>query len=82
MQKLLRFSLSDQLVQMIPQVSAVLCSVSLVLVVLAIKVFIAPCRVSYHLIWPFEEWFALDLLQNLMYRLSEHSIDRLSISRS
>ena len=41
MQELLEFPLSDQLVQMIPQIPAVLGSVSLVLVVVAIETLIA-----------------------------------------
>ena len=48
-------SFSDQLVQMIPQSSTILCGVSLVLVVLAIKALIASHGVSSHLIWPFKE---------------------------
>ena len=66
---------------MIPQVPAVLSGVSLVLVVVAIKVLIAPHWVPSHLIWPSEEWFILDFFENLTHQLSEHSIDRLSISR-
>ena len=66
---------------MIPQVPAVLSGVSLVLVVVAIKVLIAPHWVPSHLIWPSEEWFILDFFENLMHRLSEHDINRLSIGR-
>ena len=66
---------------MIPQISIVLCSVSLVLVVLAIKTLIAPHGVSCHLIWPFEERLILDHLQNLVHRFSEHRINHLSIGR-
>ena len=55
-------SFSDQLVQMIPRSSTILCGVSLVLVVLAIKALIASHGVSSHLIWPFKEWLILDLL--------------------
>ena len=81
MQKLLQPSLSDQLVQIILQVSTILYGVSLVLVVLAIKSLIAPQGVSCHLIWQFEEWLILDLLQNLVHWFSEHRINHLSISR-
>ena len=66
---------------MIPQISTVLCSVSLVLVVLAIKALIAPYGVSCHLIWPFEEWLILDLFQNLVHWFSEHHINHLSIGK-
>ena len=81
MQELLEFSLSDQLVQMIPQILAVLGGVSLVLVVVAIKALIAPLGVPCHLIWPSKEWLILNLFKNLMHRFLEHSIDHLSISR-
>ena len=67
MQKLLQFSFSGQLVQMIPQISTVLRSVSLVLVVLAIKALIAPQGVSCHLIYLFEERLILNLLHNLVH---------------
>ena len=80
-QKLLQPSLSDQLVQMIPQSSTILCDVSLVLVVLVMKVLITPYKVSSHLIWPFKEWLILNLLQNLMHRFAEHCINCLSIGR-
>ena len=40
-----------------------------------------PHGVSCHLIWPFEEWLVLDLLQNLVYWLLEHSINYLPVSR-
>ena len=66
---------------MIPQILTVLCNVSLVLVVLVIKALIAPYGVSDHLIWLFEERFILNLLQNLVHRLSEHRINQLSIGR-
>ena len=66
---------------MIPQISTVLINVSLVLVELAIKALIAPHGVSGHLIWPFEEQLILDLLQNLVHRLSKHHINHLSIGR-
>ena len=81
MQKLLQFSLSDQLVQMVPQISTIFCSMSLVLVILAIKVLIALHGVSCHLIWPFKEWFILNILQNLMHWFPEHRVNCLSIGR-
>ena len=66
---------------MIPQISTVLRSASLVLMVLAIKALIVPHWVSYHLIWPLEEWLILDLLQNLVRWFLEHRINHLSIGR-
>ena len=81
MQELLEFSLSDQLVQMIPQILVVLGDVSLVLVVVAIKVLITPYEISCHLIWPFEEWLILNLFQYLVHWLSEHNINRMSVGR-
>ena len=80
-QELLEFSLSNQLVQMIPQIPVVLDGVSLVQVVVAIKALVAPHEVSSHLVWPFEERLVLNLLQNLMLRFSEHRINCLSISK-
>ena len=66
---------------MIPQISTILRSVPLVLIVLAIKALVTPHGVSSHLVWSFEERFILYLFQNLMHRFSEHHINRLSISR-
>ena len=51
------------------------------LVVLAIQVLVALHKVSYHLIWPFEERLILDFLHNLMYRISEHSVNCLGAGR-
>ena len=82
MQKLLQLLISDQLVQMVPQISTVFSSMSLILMILAIKVLIAPHEVSYHLIWPFEDWLILNLLQNLLHRFPEHCVNRLSIDES
>ena len=67
---------------MVPQVPAVLGGVPQFLVVLAIQVLVALHRVSCHLIWPFEEWLVLDLLQNLMHQISEYSINYLRVGRS
>jgi len=80
-QQLLQLSFSDQLVQMVPQILAILHSVSLVLMVLAIKALVAPHGVSSHLVWPFEERFVLNLLQNLMHRFLEHCINCLGVGR-
>ena len=81
MLKLLQLSLLDQLVQMVPKISTVFCSMSLVLVILAIKVLITPYEISCHLIWPFEEWLILNLFQYLVHWLSEHNINRMSVGR-
>ena len=61
-QQLLQLSFSDQLIQMVSQIPAIPRSVSLISMVLAIKVLVAPRGVSNHLVWPFEEWLILDLL--------------------
>ena len=55
---------------------------SVVLVVLAIKVLIAPRGLSRHLIRPLKVWLVLDFLQHLMYWFSEHNIDSLCIGCS
>ena len=47
---------------MVSQIPAIPRSVSLISMVLAIKVLVAPRGVSNHLVWPFEEWLILDLL--------------------
>ena len=73
---------SDQLVQMVLQIPAILCSVPLVLMVLAIKVLVSSQGIPSHLVWPFEERFVLNLLQNLVHWFLEHYIDRLSVGRS
>ena len=65
---------------MVSQIPAILRSVSLISMVLAIKVLVAPRGVSNHLVWPFEE-LILNLLQNLMHRFSEHCINRLGVGR-
>ena len=82
MEKLLQLSFSNQLVQIVLQISTVLRSVSLVLMVLAIKALVVPHGVSNHLVQPLEERLILNLLQNLVHWLSEHCIDYLSIGRS
>ena len=66
---------------MVPQSSAVLSGMPSLLVVLAMKALIAPQGVSTHLIRPFEVWFVLDLLQNLMHWFSEHNVNHLRSCR-
>ena len=66
---------------MIPQVPTVLRSMSLFLMVMVVEVLIALHRVSSHFIWPFEEWFVLNLLQNLTDWLSKHCINRMGVDR-
>ena len=80
-QQLLQLFLSDQLFQMVPQIPAILRSVSLVSMVLAIKAQVTPHGVSNHLVRPFKEWLVLDLFQNLMQRLSEHRINHLGVGK-
>ena len=67
---------------MVPQSFAVLGGMPLLLVVLVIEALVAPQRVPSHLVWPFEVWLALDLLQDLMYWFSEHHINHLRSHRS
>ena len=61
-QQLLQLPFLDQPVQMVSQILAILHSVSLVLMVLAIKVLVMPHGVSNHLVRPFEERLVLNLL--------------------
>ena len=49
--------------------------------VLAIEALFAPHGVSSHLIRPFKKWLVLNLLENLMYRFSEHCINCLGVGR-
>ena len=51
----------------------------MVLVVLAIKVLIAPHRLSCHLIRPLKIWLVFYFLQHPMYWFSEYSIDSLCV---
>ena len=53
-----------------------------VLVVLVIKVLIAPQGLSRHLIRPPEVWLVLDFLQHPMYWFSKYSIDSLCVGCS
>ena len=80
MQQVFQLSFSDQLVQVIPEIPAILHGVSVVLVVLAIKFLVSLCRLSRHLIQPSEVWFALDFFQHLMHQFSEYSPDVLRVS--
>ena len=66
---------------MVPQSSTVLSGVSSFLVVLAMKTLVAPHRIPYHLVWPFEVWLILDFLQDLVYWFSEHRINHLRSHR-
>ena len=58
---------------MIPQSSTVFGVMSSFLVVLAMKTLVALYEVSSHFFWPFKVWLILDLLQYLIYWLSESS---------
>ena len=78
-QKVPKFSFSNQLIQVFPQVLAVFYSMSMVLVVLTIQTLIALHGVSNHLIQPLEERLILDFLQNLMYPFSEYGVNLLRI---
>ena len=62
---------------MILQNSTVLGGMSSFLVVLAMKALVAPHGVFSHLVWPFEVWLILDLLQNFMHWFSEHHVNHL-----
>ena len=55
---------------------------SVVLVVLAIKVLIAPRGLSYHLIRPPQVWLVLDFLQHPMYWFPEYSTNDLCVGCS
>ena len=62
---------------MVLESSTVLGGMSLLLVVLAMETLVEPHGVSSYLVWPFEVWFILDLLQDLMYWLLEHRVNHL-----
>ena len=51
---------------MIPQIFAILNSVSMILMIMAVKVLVTIHRISCHLIGPLEEQFVLNFLQNLL----------------
>ena len=67
---------------MVPQVSTILDSVPMVLMIMAIEALITPHRISCHLVRPFEEWLVCNPFQNLLYWFLEHSIHRLDVGRS
>ena len=48
---------------------------------MVIKILITPDKISCHLVQPFEERLVFNLLQNLLYWFSEHSINRLGVGR-
>ena len=75
MQKVLQLSFSNQLVQIVPEVPAILRGMSMVLVALAIKVLIALRGLSHHLIWPPKVWLVIDFLYHLMHWFPEYSTD-------
>ena len=66
---------------MIPQTPAILCSMPIILMILAIEVIVTLFGISHHPIWSFKEWFIFNLLQYLMHWLSEYRINDLSIVR-
>ena len=66
---------------MISQSSIVLGGIPLFQMVLAMKTLVVPHGVSFHLIWSFEIWLILDLLQDLIYWLSEHHVYHLRSRR-
>ena len=66
---------------MIPQSFTVLSGMPSFLMVLVIKTLFAPHGVSFHLVWLFEVWLILDVLQDLMYWFSEHRINHLRSRR-
>ena len=67
---------------MVSQIPAVIRCVPMVLMIMEIEALITPHRISYHLVRPFEEQLVFNLLQNLLYWFSEHSIHRMSVGRS
>ena len=76
---MLQFSFLDQLVQVIPEVPAIICGMFVVLVILAIKVLVSLYGLSRHLIRPSKVWFALDFFQHLMHWFSEYNPDVLRV---
>ena len=79
MQEVLQLSFSDELVQVVPKIPAILRGMLVVLVVLTIKVLIVPRGLSRHLIRPIKVWLVLDFFQYPMYQFSEYSIDSLCV---
>ena len=60
MQQLFQFSLSDELVQVIPQTPTIFCGMPMISMILAIEVTVSLFEISHHLVGPFEEGFILD----------------------
>ena len=79
MQEVFQLPLSDQLFQMIPQISAILGGMSMILMILAVKVLVTIHRISCHLIRSSEERLVLNLFQNLLHWFSKHNINCLSV---
>ena len=79
MQEVLQLSFSDQLVQIILEVPAILHGVFVVLVILPIKVMISLHGLSRHLIQPSKVWLVLEFFKHLMHWFSEYSPDILHI---
>ena len=67
---------------MIPQISAILNNVSMILMIMAIKALVTIHRISCHFIRPLKERFVFNFLQDLLYWLSKYSINYLSVGRS
>ena len=67
---------------MVPQVSAILGSVPMILMIFAIKILVAPHRISFHFVRPFKERLVFNPLQNLLYWFSEYGINHLGVGRS
>ena len=82
MQEVFQLSFLDQLVQIVLEVPAVLRGMPVVLVGLAIKVLIAPCGLSRHLIQPLKVWLVFYFFQYPMYWFLEHSTDSLCVGYS
>ena len=67
---------------MVPQSSAVLNGMPLLLVVLAMEALVVPQGISSHFVWPFKVWLVLDLLQDFMHWFLEHSVNHMKSRRS
>ena len=65
MQKVPQFPFSDQLIQVVPKVPAIFCSMFMVLVVLTIQTLILLHGVFSHLVQPLEELLILDFFPKL-----------------
>ena len=79
MQKVLQLSFLYQLVQIVPDVPAILHGISVVLVILAIKVLIPLYGLSHHLIRPSKVRLVFDFFQYLMHWFLNYSPDILHI---